>query len=381
MKIKSLTFLCIMVFSFSALAESIKINRVSNVYTKPTASSTKLHKAEPGDKFELNKINKVNGYYEIKFDSVIAYVFGARSSIIAVPAISESETFKIISWNVQTFGNLNATRQALYHTVSPQVFTDNVGVLAFQEVANNQGVGILNDILPGDDDQWQFSFRNSNSAQDNGITVNINHGKIIDQGFLFANIPDPTKSAKADEACAVHPVRWAYIKVGNFDFTILSLHLTFAGGNAERSKTELLKVLDWVDNYLEQPGADPDVIICGDFNLPTIEGKPLSNRSGDNKWMTIESIITKHGKFASGANAMTVYVNDRTSRSSKAPANNYDHFILTKDLVNEEFVNASRFDVEVIHEVDVDSDQSLSDHYPIQALFKSSGAGIALDSN
>jgi hypothetical protein len=51
--------------------------------------------------------------------------------------------------------------------------------------------------------------------------------------------------------------------------------LTFKEGNAAESKREMKNVLDWLDVYLKNPKNDPDVIIAGDFNLASDEGKPL----------------------------------------------------------------------------------------------------------
>ena len=64
----------------------------------------------------------------------------------------------------------------------------------------------------------------------------------------------------------------------DFDFLILSLHLTFKGGDASASKKEFFAVLDWIKEYLQLANHDPDIIIAGDNDAFTKDkdGKPFN---------------------------------------------------------------------------------------------------------
>ena len=89
-------------------------------------------------------------------------------------------------------------------------------------------------------------------------------------------------------------------------------------------------------------------------------------------------------RFQSGERRFAVTVHEPTSRNSTGAAvNNYDHFILSADCL-EEFITARRIDTTIVHdhsdELRNNGTRKLtSDHFPIVAFFKTSGAGVALD--
>ena len=209
----------------------------------------------------------------------------------------------------------------------------------------------------------------------------MKEGEIIDEGFVFAEPSTTSATTKAKPDLAKHPIRWAYVRVGDFDFTIFSLHLTFDDGEAKSSKEELVHFFDYLrDDYFTNEHSDPDIIISGDFNLPTEDGKALSDRMGEADWMPIETIIAQYPEFSEGQNKLTVLVDAPTSRPNKVPANNYDHFIISEDLRKEEFISASIVAKVIVDETDLDSDKKLSDHYPVIGVFRKSGANVSLDS-
>jgi hypothetical protein len=67
----------------------------------------------------------------------------------------------------------------------------------------------------------------------------------------------------------------AHFVVDDFDFTLITLHLTFADGDTAESVRELRTLLDLLDGYFQEPLHDPDVVVCGDFNIPSaLSGQP-----------------------------------------------------------------------------------------------------------
>lgn len=308
-----------------------------------------------------------------KFTSKIIFLICLSLTFLSQPLHSQS-TFSILSWNVQTFGDVNSKRQTVCRTAYNMVISTSVRVMATQEIANEKGLNIFTSLLPGATRIWNASFEDTLSSQDNGILFRIAQATITSQGFLFrdpkTNLPDRKK--------ATHPVRWAHIRVGDFDFTLLSVHLTYRKGNVRETKRELLNILDWLKDYFKNPKNDPDVIIAGDFNLPSEKGRKLSKRGKEPDWITIESIIQEYEVFSNGKNRLTVLIDEPTSRSKKGPANNYDHFIISQD-VFEEFISARRIPIAMVDKVDKKSGDMVSDHYPIEAWFRFSGKGIKAD--
>jgi len=216
------------------------------------------------------------------------FVIAVLILFLSIPGVSqESTSFTIISWNVQTFGgSVSQERQNAFSNILSELMKDNNCVLAAQEVANDAGNNTLLWLLPGGDPIWDFSFQNTSDSQDNGIWFNSNNVSMDNEGFVFSN-----------RDSALHPIRWAHLNVDNFDFTIFSLHLTFASGDAQESKRELVALLNRLKSYFNDSLNDPDVIICGDFNIATNQGKLLSDRAGESDWITIDEILTEHGYF------------------------------------------------------------------------------------
>ncbi|MBI5210199.1 MAG: hypothetical protein HY927_09545 [Elusimicrobia bacterium] len=288
------------------------------------------------------------------------------------------QPLRIISWNIRVFGRgVKPEREAAVDSILERMFSEGHSgkVLAIQEVANEGGEGKFDEALPGKDSSWTPSFENTADSQDNAFFVRT--GVEVDcERFLF----------KEGSLKSLHPARVAHVRVGDLDFTIVTLHLSFRNGDPQDSKRELRHVLRWLREYLSDPANDPDVVVAGDFNLPTRRGKESSARSREAAWTPIEDIIEDYPEFrrgpaagqdAPGKTELFALVDDLTSRRKGEPANNYDHFILTGDLYREEYVEGSAGVVEpaLIERAEGRHDVVASDHFPISLRLRTGGAG------
>jgi endonuclease/exonuclease/phosphatase family metal-dependent hydrolase len=221
------------------------------------------------------------------------------------------------------------------------------------------------------------SFFDSTDTMDNGFW--FRHTATLRDSFLL----DVTNQVLSDEIVtdptrAVHPPQVAQFAVDDFDFTLVTLHLTFADGNTSESARELRSVLDYLDWYFNQQDHDPDVIVCGDFNTPS----HLSGQQGRNG-ITLDSILQQDSRFQEGERRFAVTVHEPTSRLSAAqggsPASNYDHCLISANALKA-FIQARRIDTQILTDNPQDPEARLtSDHFPIVAFFHSRGTGIALD--
>lgn len=277
------------------------------------------------------------------------------SLLLLWAAGAQASDFALVSWNVQTFGKVKPARQVLCQEAYEAVISSSVLVLAIQEIANERGEKIFQDLLPGGPGAWTASFVDTPDSQDNALFFRSDRVSAPRAGFL--------------DAKAQHPIRWAHVRVDDFDFTLVIVHLTFKKGDARAAKAELGALLDWLADYLEDPKNDPDIIVAGDFNLPSEAGKMHSRRAEEAKWMSIESVIREHGRLAQGPNRLSVLIDEPTSRDKSGPVNNYDHFLVSQD-VFEEFLSAERGPIGIAR---------ASDHYPIISWFRSTGPGVQLD--
>lgn len=247
-------------------------------------------------------------------------------------------------------------------------------ILAAQEIPNQESAEYLRALLPGGNAMWNASFFDSTDTMDNGywyragITLRANFPL-----YVLANT-DSAGRYLPDVSRAVHPPQVAQFEIDDFDFTLITVHLTFAEGRTAESEREMRSVLDYLDWYFQQPAHEPDVVICGDFNIPS----RLSGQTGQGG-ITLDSILESDGRFRDGNRRFVVTVHEPTSRASSArggsPSNNYDHCVLSIDTL-EEFIQARRIETNVLTDHSDDPEQRLtSDHFPIVSFFRTRGSG------
>lgn len=295
---------------------------------------------------------------------------------IAIP----KDWLALISWNIQ-IGGTSATstiRPLMVKDALFQLFGGSYQILAAQEIPNAESADVLRALLPGGQVAWQTSFFDTTDSMDNGFWYSRDV-RLRDAFPLFVSgLRDPSGRYVADESKSQHPPQVAQFEVGDFDFTLVTLHLTFAEGDTAESARELAHVLEYLDWYFNQPNHDPDVVVCGDFNIPS----RLSGQTGQ-RGVTLDAVFAQDSRFQVGERRFVVTVHQPTSRSPAAnggaPARNYDHCVLSADTM-EEFIQARRVDTDILTAHSDDPEQRLtSDHFPIAAFFRTRGPGISLD--
>jgi uncharacterized protein (TIGR03437 family) len=283
----------------------------------------------------------------------------------------------LVSWNVQggATDTPGARRPAMVAAALGRMFGASYQLLAAQEVANSAHAAMLQSLLPAGAARWRYSFFDTTDGQDNGLWHQ--RGLLVRNAvplFVTGQISS-TGRLVTDPARALHPPLAAHVAAGDFDFTFITLHLTFAGGDTEESARELRVLLDFLDEYFRTPGHDPDVVLCGDFNIPS----RLSGQTGRNG-ITLDPIFDDDPRFRSGERRFVVTVHEPTSRNALgSPVSNYDHCVFSADVM-EELIQARRVATEILTDHPDDPEVTLtSDHFPIVAFFATKGENIARD--
>ena len=272
-----------------------------------------------------------------------------------VPLAPVGALGRIVSWNVQTLGKKasKAKKAAIRYSLGRAFITAGPSILAAQEVANDAGAQTLSQQLPGEGHGWTTSFADTSDAMNNAIYAGP--GVMVDC------------SGNLELKGVRHPPHMAHLTVGSVDFTLLSVHLSYAKGDASVSMAELKLIMAWVRAQAAKPNADPDFVIAGDYNLATHAGKTESKRSGDSSWEPIEEGL---------GSGFTALVDEPTSRHGREGAsNNYDHFLVSDDFQNEEFVVAGAVSTVEVAAAEHQAGARASDHYPIALSFRKSGNG------
>ena len=284
----------------------------------------------------------------------------------------------LVSWNTQvgaTSTDAGAPRPPMVQAALSTLFGGTYQILAAQEVPNADSANLLTSLLPQGTMNWRASFFDSTDTMDNGFW--FQHSATLRDAFLLTVTSQVlSNEIVTDPTRAVHPPQVAQFAVDDFDFTLINVHLTFADGNTQESARELRSVLDYLGWYFDQADHDPDVIVCGDFNMAS----QLSGQQGLDG-ITLDSVLQQDPRFQVGERRFVVTVHEPTTRSSEGglPVSNYDHCVLSADTLKA-FVQARRVDTTILTDNPQDPEVRLtSDHFPIVAFFRTRGTGIALD--
>ena len=318
---------------------------------------------------------------------VLVLLACASLLLLSVPVRGQDDSpvpqdqLALVCWNVQVGGvstSSTALRPPMVRDALRKMFAGSYQVLAAEEISSTDNADVLRDLLPGGSTEWRYSFFDTTDTMDNGIWLRRPVALGASVPLFVTSQTNSTGKIVTDPARAVHPPIAAHMAIGDFDFTLITLHLTFEDGDTESSARELRVVLDYLDAYFRQPVHDPDVILCGDFNMPSL----LSGSTGT-AGLTVDAVIAADPRFQSGERRLTVAVHEPTSRSSAAndgvPANNYDHFVFSADVM-EELVEARRVSPSILTDHPEDPEQRLtSDQFPIVGFFKTRGPGIRRD--
>lgn len=316
-------------------------------------------------------------YLELKREAVPERLPEIPNDLIGLP----QNWLGLISWNTQVGGTsttAGAARPPMVKYALNRMFGGTYQILAAQEVPSAESAELLRTQLPDGTAQWQAAFTDTTDTMDNGFWYRT--GITLRDHFpLFVSgQKDASGRVIADSSRALHPPHVAQFEAGDFDFTLITVHLTFADGDTRESARELRNVFDYLDWYFSQPDHDPDVMVCGDFNTPSA----LSGQKGVGG-LTLESVLDGDSRFGTGERRFVSVVHQPTSRSPAssggAPANNYDHCLLSIGTLKE-FIQGRRVDTTVLTDHPDDPEVRLtSDHFPIVMLFRTRGPGVALD--
>jgi uncharacterized protein (TIGR03437 family) len=286
----------------------------------------------------------------------------------------------LVSWNTQVGGTSTSPgdlRPPMVQAALASMFSGTYQILAAQEIPNQDSADFLRSLLPGGTASWQQSFFDTTDSMDNGFW--FQRSTVLREAFLL-NTTNEAESGKiiTDPTLAVHPPQVGQFEIDDFDFTLINVHLTFADGDTAESARELRSILDYLDWYFNQPDHDPDVVVCGDFNMPSL----LSNQKGSGG-ITLDSVFQQDPRFQRGERRFVVTVHEPTSRSAASgggvPVSNYDHCVVSADTLKA-FIEARRVDTAILTDNPDDPESRLtSDHFPIVAFFRTRGPGIALD--
>lgn len=223
----------------------------------------------------------------------------------------------ILTWNVRGYPEKEEDYRIWF---SKQLQRINPSLLCIQEIANSDRVNKF--VQEEGFRKYAFKDRPSD-GQDNAIFAN--------EYVEIRDIADPQGFQ--------HLAQAAYVRAKGFDAVIITVHLSWSNKVKREQEKELLgKVIT------DMLRIDPDVIICGDFNIKEKEMEELSTQIG----MEVMEPENQEG-------VGTMHTGNR-----------YDYFLISPDLVSEE---AQTCHIKVFSGSDLEIAKQVSDHLPVLAHF------------
>lgn len=205
-----------------------------------------------------------------------------RIKAAKVPPSKLDETLTIATWNIREFGKKQRSEAAVHYIAEILGQFDLVGVVELRDnLADLSRVlkilgpywrAVYSDMIPdagGNRERVAYVY-DKRAATFNGLAAE-------------ADAPRQKKGLEfLPQTSFWRSPYMASFKSGNFDFIVLTTHIRW-GASIQGRQGELGMLADWVEGKrLEKYSEDPDLIVMGDFNIPSLTD-PLFKA------------ITKHG--------------------------------------------------------------------------------------
>ena len=205
-----------------------------------------------------------------------------RIAAAKIPPSKLDETINIATWNIREFGKKKRSIAAIHYIAEILGQFDLIGVVELRDNLTDLGRvleilgpywrAIYSDMIPdagGNRERIAYLY-DKRALVFNGLAAEANEPR---QKKGFEYLP---------ESSFWRAPYIASFRAGSFDFVALTTHIRW-GENEEARRLELERLADWIEaKRLEKTNEDKDLIVMGDFNIPS-------------KTSPLFAAISKHG--------------------------------------------------------------------------------------
>lgn len=188
-----------------------------------------------------------------------------------IPPSILDETILLATWNIRAFGSKNRKVASLHYIAE---VLGQFDLIAITEVGAN--LKPLAEVLDFLGPHWRVVYSDFIS-DDGGNSERVAY--VYDERAVsftgLASEADPPR-IKNDQGEYLPAITWwrspyiASFRAGNFDFVLVTAHVRW--GDYEEDRLKPLRLLaEWVNKRRKSKnGADKDIIVMGDFNIPAV---------------------------------------------------------------------------------------------------------------
>ncbi|WP_243288770.1 endonuclease/exonuclease/phosphatase family protein [Geothrix terrae] len=202
----------------------------------------------------------------------------ARLVDARIPSSKLDETINLATWNIREFGAGPRTEASLHYIAEILGQFDLVSVVELRDNLQQ-----LRTVLEYLGPYWDvvYSDYSADPGGNHERLAFIHDTRAVTFTGLASHVvaSDRTKNAKQDYVSDIdwwRPPYLAGFQAGSFDFILVVAHIRWGGdGNPgeEARARELTKLAKWVGaKAKEKYVTDKDLVILGDFNIPTVTG-------------------------------------------------------------------------------------------------------------
>jgi endonuclease/exonuclease/phosphatase family metal-dependent hydrolase len=192
-----------------------------------------------------------------------------RIKAAKIPSSKLDETLNIATWNIREFGKTPRTEAAVHYIAEILGQFDLIGVVELRDDLTDLGRvlkilgptwrAVYSDMIPdagGNRERLGFIY-DKRAVTFNGLAAE-------------ANAPRVKKGVEyLPETSFWRSPYMASFRAGSFDFIVLTTHIRWGDSDGAR-RQEIAMLADWIeDKRLEKTNEDKDLIVMGDFNIPS----------------------------------------------------------------------------------------------------------------
>jgi len=277
----------------------------------------------------------------------ILFVLSINQSCVKNPTSSDetqTESIKLATWNIRILSNGSRDDTELAQIAD---ILQRYDLIAIQEARDTIVLDRLLTILP----EYNYIASSPVGRTVKEIYAFFYKPSVISTIGTAYTFPDPNDDF----------IREPFVgcfKSGNFDFTLVTIHVLY--GDSEAERREEIKLLDDVLlNVDENNGGEKDIILLGDFNFDSTKDIILLGDfnfdSTDSGWQT-----TTYDPVISPSTKTTI-----------SDSSSYDNIWINPDYTSEyqELLEVYKFDEVEFNNDDKAASLAVSDHRPVAVIF------------
>ena len=249
-----------------------------------------------------------------------------------------TDSIKIASFNIRVFSSNSRDDEELGYIVD---VLEKYDVIAVQELRDEEALERTVAMLGNRGKEYEYEI-----SEKVGRRVKELYGFLYRKGIVRKVTEGRLYEEENDEF--IREPFYATFKAGNFDFTLITIHVLYGSSKAER-RPEVKKLATVYQKIQDEDPAEQDIILLGDFNFPPT----------DEGFDNLKSISTMTSLIAP------------PSKTTITDTSLYDNFWFQQEYVREYAGESGvdRFDEAMFSNDDHKAKLAVSDHRPVWAKF------------